>query len=68
MPRLTWKDRAAGAETPNERFCRHNGIPYRGGHGTLAGTLSATKAANNARVKAVGTLMLRIMTENKKES
>lgn len=56
---ITWKDRACGYETRSETFCRHNGIPYRGGCGSLASTKPAAKAAREAAEKAIGTLILR---------
>ncbi len=56
---ITWKDRACGYETPSETFCRHNGIPYRGGCGSLEGTKPASTAKREAMTKAVGTLILR---------
>jgi hypothetical protein len=65
VPGRDWKDRAQGYETPSERFCRHNGIPYRGGCGSLQGTRSAARAARDARAQAMVTLMLRKKTDGK---
>lgn len=40
-------------ETPSQTFCRHNGIPYRGGCGSLASSKSAAKAKRDAISDAI---------------
>jgi|HubBroStandDraft_4_1064222.scaffolds.fasta_scaffold00554_18 hypothetical protein len=57
--RMTWRDRVFSEyETPSQTRCRHNGIPYKGGCGSLASNKPASKAFRDAVIAAVATTAL----------